>query len=119
MRGAFLLPSSVHVGVTGFMSQSALGDAFLHNRWLGRRLPALARGCGFETSRFRGHSYVETNEAKYMLTIVERAIDALHASGHRSEEMAAALKAEARKRVEAGTFFGHIAYVSLAARKPS
>ncbi len=97
----------------------ALGDAFLHNRWLGRRLPTLARGCGFETARFRGHSYVETNEAEYMLTIVDRAIDTLRASGHRSDEMAAALKAEARRRVEAGTFFGHIAYVSLTASKPS
>jgi hypothetical protein len=28
------------------------------------------------------------------------------------------LKAEARRRVEAGTFFGHIAYASLTARKP-
>lgn len=46
----------------------------VHDRWLGRRLPALARGCGFEV--------------------------------------------EARRRVEAGTFFGHIAYVSLVARKP-
>ena len=97
----------------------ALGSTFLHNRWLGRRLPALVRGCGFETARFRGYSYVETNEAEYMMTIVERAIDTLHASGHRSDEMAAALKAAARERVEAGTFFGHIAYVSLAARKPS
>lgn len=97
----------------------ALGGTFLHNRWLGRRLPALVRGCGFETARFRGYSYVETNEAEYMLTIVDRAIDTLHASGHRSDEMAAALKAAARERVEAGTFFGHIAYVSLAARKPS
>jgi hypothetical protein len=31
--------------------------------------------------------------------------------------MAAALKAEARRRVEAGTFFGHIAYASLIAQK--
>ena len=97
----------------------ALGGTFVHDRWLGRRLPMLVCGCGFEPALFRGHSYVETNEAEYMLTIVDRAIDTLHASGHRSDDMAAALKAEARRRVEAGTFFGHIAYVSLAARKPS
>lgn len=97
----------------------ALGSTFVHDRWLGRRLPMLVRGCGFETARFRGHSYVETNEAEYMLTIVDRAIDTLRASGHRSDDMVAALKAEARRRVEAGTFFGHIVYVSLIARKPS
>lgn len=97
----------------------ALGDAFLHNRWLGRRLPTLVRGCGFETARFRGHSYVETSEAGYMLTIVDRAIETSHASGRFGEDIAEALKAEARRRVEAGTFFGHIAYVSLTASKPS
>jgi hypothetical protein len=31
--------------------------------------------------------------------------------------LAAALKAEARRRVDEGTFFGHIAYTSLTARK--
>jgi hypothetical protein len=39
-------------------------------------------------------------------------------SGQISAEAAAALKAEARRRVETGAFFGHIAYVSLTARKP-
>ena len=97
----------------------AIADTFVHDRWLGRRLPALVRGCGFEIARFRGYSYVETTEAGYMLTIVERAIDTLYGSGRFGEEMAAALKAEARRRVEAGTFFGHIAYVSVAASKPS
>ena len=34
----------------------------VHDRWLGRRLPALVRGCGFEPARFRGHGFVETTE---------------------------------------------------------
>ncbi len=79
----------------------------------------LVRGCDFEIARFRGHSFVETTEVGYMLTIVDRAIDTSHASGRFGDDMAAALKAEARRRVEAGTFFGHIAYVSLAASKTS
>jgi hypothetical protein len=29
------------------------------------------RGCGFEIARFRGYSFVKTNEAVYMLTIVD------------------------------------------------
>jgi ubiquinone/menaquinone biosynthesis C-methylase UbiE len=90
----------------------------VHDRWLGRRLPALARGCGFEVEGFRSHGFAETTEAEYMLTIVERGADILRTSGRLGEEATAALKAEARRRVEAGTFFGHIAYVSLVARKP-
>jgi len=35
------------------------------------------------------------------------------------EDMAAALKAEARRRAATGEYFGHIAYMSLVARKPS
>jgi ubiquinone/menaquinone biosynthesis C-methylase UbiE len=91
----------------------------LHNRWLGRGLPSLVRSGGFDLERFRSHGFVETTEAEYMLTIVERGADILHGSGQIGEETSAALKAEARRRVEAGTFFGHIAYVSLIVRKPS
>jgi hypothetical protein len=54
-----------------------------------------------------------------MLTIVDRGADLLCGSGQIGEETAAALKAEARRRVMAGTFFGHIAYGSLVARKPA
>ena len=97
----------------------AIAGAFVHDRWLARRLPALARGCGFEGARVRGHSFVETDEAGYMLGIVDRAVDASRASGRFGDDMALALKAEARGRVEAGTFYGHIAYVSLVTRKPA
>jgi hypothetical protein len=53
-----------------------------------------------------------------MLSVVDRGADILHAPGAIAQETAGALKAEARRRVEAGTFFGHIAYASLTARKP-
>jgi ubiquinone/menaquinone biosynthesis C-methylase UbiE len=96
----------------------AMVDNSVHDRWLGRRLPALVGGCGFEIESFRSHGFVETTEAEYMLTIVERGADILHSSGQLGDDAAAALKAEARRRVEAGTFFGHISYVSLVARKP-
>ncbi|HSL01439.1 MAG TPA: methyltransferase domain-containing protein [Rubrobacteraceae bacterium] len=91
----------------------------VNNRWLGRRLPALVRSCGFDIQGFGSHGFVETTESAYMLTIVERGADILLASGQIGEETAAALKAEARRRVAAGAFFGHIAYVSVIARKPS
>jgi hypothetical protein len=54
-----------------------------------------------------------------MLTIVERGADILAASSRIDEDTAVTLKAEAHRRVEAETFFGHIAYASLTARKPA
>ena len=53
------------------------------------------------------------------MTVVDRGADILCASGQIDDQTAAALKAEARRRSETGAFFGHIAYVSLLARKPA
>jgi ubiquinone/menaquinone biosynthesis C-methylase UbiE len=89
----------------------------VHDRWVMRRLPALVRTLGFEPVAARSHGFVETERAGYMLTIVERGADMLCASRRIGEAAAAALKAEARRRIDAGAFFGHIAYASLLARK--
>jgi SAM-dependent methyltransferase len=90
----------------------------VHDRWLVRRLPALVRGCGLEVVSFRSHGFAETTGG-YMVTIVERGADILRGLRQIDEEMTAALKAEAHRRLDAGTFFGHIAYASLVARRPS
>jgi hypothetical protein len=37
--------------------------------------------------------------------------------GHIGKELAAALKAEARRRVASGEFFGHVIYVSVIGEK--
>jgi hypothetical protein len=83
-----------------------------------RRLPTIAEHCGFEITSFRSHGFVERGGFGYMLTVVERGADVLSTRREIGEETAAALKAEARRRVDAGTFFGHIAYASLVGRKP-
>jgi SAM-dependent methyltransferase len=83
-----------------------------------RRLPALLRDGGFELAGTRSHGFVETGDGGYMLTVVDRGADMLEASGTIGEDLAAALKVEARRRAAAGGFFGHIAYVSAIARKP-
>lgn len=90
----------------------------VNDRWLMRRLSTLVRDAGFADVRSRSHGFVETTEGGYMLTVIDRGADLLCSFDHIGEDMAAAIKAEARRRVEAGTFFGHIAYVSLTARKP-
>ena len=72
-----------------------------------RRAPALVRATGFEAVRFCSYEFAG---GAYMLSVIDRGADILSASGRIGSDLTAALKAEARRRVEAGTFFGHIAY---------
>jgi SAM-dependent methyltransferase len=90
----------------------------VNDRWLMRRLASLVRGCGLEIVRYRGHGFVETGDG-YMMTVIDRGADILCAAGQIGGETAAALKAEARRRVAGGAFFGHVAYFSVVARKPA
>ena len=53
----------------------------------------------------------------YMLTIVDRGADILFSQNLIGKETAAALKEEARRRLQSGRFFGHLAYAGLIARK--
>jgi ubiquinone/menaquinone biosynthesis C-methylase UbiE len=85
------------------------------DRRIMRRLPGLLRDHGFELGPVRSHGFVETGDGGYMLSVVDRGADVL--SGTIGAELAAALKAEARRRAAVGSFFGHIAYASVIARK--
>jgi hypothetical protein len=67
----------------------------------------------------RSHGYVEALEGSYMLTLIDRGAEALLQDGRIGAEIAAALKAEARRRSATHTWFGHIAYASVLARKPA
>jgi SAM-dependent methyltransferase len=93
-------------------------EFLVHDRWLARRLPALAAAAGFDVEQQRSHGYVEAPTARpYFLALVDRGADLLVAAGRAGPELAAALKTEARRRSEAGSFFGHIAYASVVARR--
>ena len=93
-------------------------DALVHDRYLVRRLGTLVRAAGWEVVRLRSHGYVESEDPGYMLTLVDRGADTLVAAGRLGSDAAEALKSEARRRVAAGEFFGHIAYASLIGRRP-
>ena len=97
----------------------AVVAALVHDRWLVRRLPSLVTAAGFEILRFDGHAHVQTTEPSHLLTLVDRGADVLANSGTIGRELAEALKAEARRRVEAGGFYGSITFASLIARKPA
>lgn len=89
----------------------------VNDRYLVRRLPSLVRAAGLTIDSVQGYSYVESGTAAYMLTVVERGVDLLTA-GHRiSTATADQLKAEARHRIDSGTFYGHIAYGAVIATK--
>lgn len=91
--------------------------ALVHDPWLIRRLTPMLRAFGFEDCRLHGHAYTQTSPADYMLTLVERGADVLESGGTITAGAAEALRAEARARVAAGTFFGHIAYASAVTRR--
>lgn len=88
------------------------------NLWLVRRLPTLLRSTGFTLRSFRGYGYLAASQPEYMLTLVDRAVERLAASGRIGDDLAAALQAEARRRVDTGEFFGFIGFASAIARKP-
>jgi hypothetical protein len=54
----------------------------------------------------------------YMLSVIDRGADLLRSRGQIGEDLAESLRRESHRRVEAGRFFGHIAYASLVAEKP-
>lgn len=101
----------------------ACADAFIqnfvHDPWIIRQLPAMAAAAGFAGTRLRSHGYAQITEPAYMLSVIDRGADALTAAGRIGPELGQALKSEARRRTAAHSFFGHIAYASLTARKPS
>lgn len=92
--------------------------SFVNDVWLARKLRAMVAASGFHEARSDSYGYAETAEPNYMLTIVDRGADSLVKDGVIGSELADALKAEARRRVSQGKFFGHIGFVSLLARKP-
>jgi hypothetical protein len=79
-----------------------------------RRLASIA---GFEVSPLRSYGLVETSKPGLTITWVDRGADLLASQGRISQELAAAFKAEAKRRVEANTFFGYMAYASMVGRK--
>lgn len=96
----------------------AMMKASVTDRHVVRRLVSLALGAGFRSPVLRSHGLAETEPADYMLTVVDRGADLLGSTGSAGPDLVEALKHEARQRVAGGRFFGHIAYGSLAARKP-
>ena len=97
--------------------ESALA-ALVNDPWVMRRIEPILTEAGFDDCRIRGHSFIENRASDYMLTIIDRGADFMAADGRLSSQEAEARKAEARRRSEDGTFFGHASYISAIAARP-
>jgi ubiquinone/menaquinone biosynthesis C-methylase UbiE len=97
---------------------AAFRTNFVNDPWLVRRLPQLVRTGGFDLVSIQSHGYVEAPSGAYMLTWIDRGADVLVQDGCISAATADALKSEAKRRSESLTWFGHIAFASVIARKP-
>jgi len=97
---------------------AAFVENFVHDPWLVRRVSALARAAGFDVSPLRSYGIVETLNPSLTPTWVERGAEARLGAGYIGAELAAAFKAEARRRIAEDSWFGYMAYASLIARKP-
>jgi len=89
--------------------------AIVHDPHLVQKLVPRVRRAGFSIRSFRTYDYQGVTDAAYMLTIIDRGANALVNTGVIGSELATALQAEARRRVQAGSFFGHLSYASLVA----
>ena len=97
---------------------AAMVSAFVNDPWIVRRLPQLVATAGFVQAHVRSHGFVQIHDADYMVSIADRGAETMLANRRIGADLSAALKAEARRRVDEGSFFGHIAYASLLASKP-
>lgn len=92
--------------------------ALVNDRWLVRRLASEVTRAGFQLERVDSHGYLQATAPDYMLGIVSRGADFLTGWGRIDAATAEALKAEAGRRVAAGTFFGFIGFAAVIAGKP-
>ena len=97
----------------------AFVENFVNDRWLVRRMSALAQNAGFDVRPIRSYGLIETISPGLTMSWVDRGADALSAQNRIGTELAEALKAEGRRRADAGTFFGYMAYAALTAQKPA
>ena len=92
--------------------------AYVHDRWLVRRSPALLAAAGFEILERDGFLYLPATDSPYFLTIIDRGADTLVEEGVIGSSLADGIRDEARRRVSEQSFFGSIAFVSIIAQKP-
>lgn len=90
----------------------------MHDPYIMRRLPGLARTAGFTVRAVEPYGYVQTDQPDYLMSLIARGTNAAARAGECGADLAAALQQEAERRVAAGTFYGAILYIGVIAEKP-
>jgi len=87
------------------------------DRWLSPRLPGLLKENGYEISAFKGHNRVDVAGIGTGPLWISNGADALVSSGRISEAAGEAMKAECKRRIEAGQFYASLPFISAVARR--
>ena len=93
-------------------------DGNVNDRYLARRLRPLVVAAGFVPGETRSHGHLDTADPELTLGWLDKGVGYMAAAGRIDHAAGLALKAEARRRIAAGTFYGYMNYVSLISRKP-
>lgn len=98
---------------------AAIMRNMVHAPYIMRHLPALATEAGFTVTTVEPHGYVQTTSPDYLLSLLCRSLDAAVRADEFGEALSDGFKREAQRRVENGTFYGAILFVSLIGEKPT
>ena len=74
--------------------------------------------CGFEKPKLQAHGFIQTGRPDYLMSLIARGVDAAGRAEEIGAQLADGFKSEAARRVEAGSFYGAILFVSAIAQKP-
>lgn len=102
--------------------QSAIGTVLrnlVNAPYIMRQLPAMMQKAGFGEVGSNSYGFVQTSPAEYMISVIERAMQVAVKGGEITSDLAEGYVAEARGRVDAGTFYGAILFVCHKAQKPA
>ena len=99
------------------LAVNTMVDNFVENKWLIRQLPKVLTNLGLSLKAFRSHGYSAVSDPSYMFTLIDRGVEIMVESGMIGGNQGEALQSEARRRAQAGEFFGHITYISVIAEK--
>ncbi len=87
------------------------------DRWLIPKLPGLLKQNGFDVKAFRGHNRVDIAGIGTGPIWIETGADTLVKRGLIGEALGEALKAESRRRIEAGQFYVSLPFATAVAVK--
>jgi arsenite methyltransferase len=96
---------------------AAFRDAYINDSHVMRRAPILLQRAGFALEHMRSDGYTQIEAPDYLLSVLDRGAEALAVTSEVGSPLAEALKAEARRRIDEGRFFGFVSYLTMIGRR--